>query len=232
MSPRAAAWLAWSLCATSLALLALSLLLIFLGWSTPLPKGWVSWQGQTFSTAGLIGAPILGGLVASSRPENPYGWLWLGFGLGFALLQVGQSYVAYALVGEPGSLPAPRTISNVLLEGWGLMIIISPFLLLLFPTGRLPSRRWRPVVWAVVVAGAVLLILGPFMPGKSGVGPFENPQGTGGVVGEVIVFISDAVVYAILVAIVLSALSLSSGIAALVGSSASSSSGSPSPPSC
>jgi hypothetical protein len=142
------------------------------------------------------------------RPENPYGWLWLGFGLGFALLQVGQSYVAYALVGEPGSLPAPRTISNVLLEGWGLMIIISPFLLLLFPTGRLPSRRWRPVVWAVVVAGAVLLILGPFMPGKSGVGPFENPQGTGGVVGEVIVFISDAVVYAILVAIVLSALSL------------------------
>jgi hypothetical protein len=208
MSRRTAAWLAWAVCATSLALFALSLLLIFLGWTTPLPKGWTPWQGQTISAAGLIGAPILGGLVASRRPENPYGWLWLGFGLGFALVQLAQSYAAYALVVQPGSLPAPQTVSNVLSAGWGLMIVILPFLLLLFPTGGLPSRRWRPVAWAVVVAGAVLQIIGPFMPGESGVGPFENPQGTRGVVGEAIVFISEAVVYAIFVTIVLSALSL------------------------
>jgi hypothetical protein len=208
MNPRAIAWLAWSLCAAALALFGLSLLLVFLGWSTPLPKGWVPWQGQIISTVGFIGAPILGGLVASRRPENPYGWLWLGLGLSGALLQLAGSYTAYALVVERDSLPAPRTVGHVLGVGWGMAFILLPCLLLLFPTGRLPSRRWRPVAWAILVAGAVLLIIGLFTPGKSGIGPFENPLGVGGVVGEAIVFISAAVVFVLFVAIILSALSL------------------------
>jgi hypothetical protein len=208
MSPRAAARLAWSVCAAALALFGLSLLLVFLGWSTPLPKGWVPWQGQIISTVGFMGAPVLGGLIASRRPENLYGWLWLGLGLSAALLQLADSYAAYALVVEPGSLPAPRTVSQVLGMGWGMGIILLPFLLLLFPTGRLPSRRWRPVAWAVLVAGVVLLIVGLFLPGESGLVPFENPLGVEGVVGEVIFFLSVGVVFAIFAAIILSALSL------------------------
>jgi hypothetical protein len=207
MSARASSWLAWSVCAAALTLFGLSLLLIFLGWSTPLPKGWVSWQGQIITIAGFIGAPIIGGLIASRRPENLYGWLWLGLGLSAALLQLAGSYAAYALVVEPGSLPAPRTVSQVLGMAWGMGIIFLPFLLLLFPTGRLPSQRWRPVMWAVLVAGAVLLIISPFLPGE-GIGPFENPLGVGGVVGEALVFLSVAVVFAIFAALILSALSL------------------------
>jgi two-component system NarL family sensor kinase len=179
ISRRTGAWIAWSVCAAALALFALSLLLILLGWSTPLPTGWVPWQGQIISTVGFIGAPILGALVASRRPENPYGWLWLGLGLSGALLQLAGSYAAYALVVEPGSLPAPRTVGSVLGVGWGMAFILLPYLLLLFPTGRLPSRRWRPVAWAIVVAGAVLLIIGLFAPGNSGIGPFENPSESG-----------------------------------------------------
>jgi len=57
---------------------------------------------------------------------------------------------------------------------WGTGIIFLPFLLLLFPTGRLPSRRCKPLAWAVLVAGAVLLMFGPFLPGE-GTRPFENP---------------------------------------------------------
>src|SRR3712207_6818204 len=181
MSARAATWLVWSVCATTLTLFGLSLLLVFLGWTMPLPKGWVSWQGQIITIVGFIGAPVLGGLVASRRPENLYGWLWLGLGLSAALLQLAESYAAYALVVEPGSLPAPRMVGQVLGMAWVMGIILLPFLLLLFPTGRLPSRRWRPVVWAVLVAGAVLLISGPFTPGNSGIGPFENPLGARGV---------------------------------------------------
>jgi hypothetical protein len=207
MSARAATWLVWSVCATTLMLFGLSLLLVFLGWSTPLPKGWVSWQGQIITIVGFIGAPVLGGLVASRRPENLYGWLWLGLGLSAALLQLAGSYGAYALVVEPGSLPAPRTVSQVLGIAWGIGIILLPFLLLLFPTGRLPSRRWRPVVWAVLVAGAVLLIIGLFLPGES-IGAFENPLGVGGAVGEALLFISGAVVFTIFGAIILAALSL------------------------
>jgi hypothetical protein len=91
-----------------------SLLLIVLGWPTPLPQGWTPWRDQAVSLVGLIGAPILGGLIVSRRPENLYGWLWLVFGLGLTLQLLAGLYAAYALVVEPGSLPAPRPISRVL----------------------------------------------------------------------------------------------------------------------
>ena len=119
MSLRAAAWLAWSVCATALVLFALSLVLDFLGWSTPLPKGWIPWPGQAISAVGLIGAPVLGGLIASRRPHNPYGWLWLGLSLSLALLLFAQVNAAYSLVAQLGSLPAPRTVGTVLAGvGW------------------------------------------------------------------------------------------------------------------
>jgi hypothetical protein len=157
MSPRAAAWLAWSLCAATLVILALSLLLILLGWQTSQESE--PWQNQAISLVGLIGAPILGGLIASRRPRNPYGWVWLGFGLGLTLQQLASSYAAYSRVVEPGSLVAPQTISHVLGLGGPLALTFAPFLLLLFPTGRLPSRRWRPLAWIASVSGAMLLLL-------------------------------------------------------------------------
>jgi hypothetical protein len=106
MSARAAAWLAWSVCAVSLLLIAFSLLLIVLGWSTLLPRGWSPWRDQALSLVALVGAPVLGGIIASRRPENPYGWVWLGLGLSFALVALAEPYAAYALVAEPNSLPA------------------------------------------------------------------------------------------------------------------------------
>ena len=109
-------------------------------------QGWTQWQDQAVSLVGIIGAPILGGLIASRRPENPYGWLWLGFGLGLSLQQLGQPYGAYALVVEPGSLVAPRTIPQLLERGGPLALSFAPFLFLWFLTGWLPSRRWRPRV--------------------------------------------------------------------------------------
>jgi hypothetical protein len=164
ISPRAATWLAWSVCAAILLILASSLLLIVLGWSTPLPRGWTPWRDQAVFVFGVLGAPILGGIVASRRPENPYGWLWLGFGLSLALVQLSEPYAAYSVIVEPGSLPTPRAASG-LLEGLGFVVAITllPFLLLLFPTGLLPSQRWRPVAWIVLAAGATGVTLGPFL---------------------------------------------------------------------
>ena len=190
-----AAWLAWSLCALTLSILALSLLLIVLGWSTPLPRGLTPWQHQAVSLVGLIGAPILGGLIASRRPDNVYGWLWLGFGLGLALQLLAKPYRAYALVVEPGSLVAPRTISHLLVLGGPLALSFAPFLFLLFPTGRLPSRRWRPVAWIAGLSGAVLVALNVF---------FRRPEKVGGTITIMVV----TVVFLIFATIVLSALSL------------------------
>ena len=207
LGARAAAWLAWSVCAGALLLLALSLLLIALCWSTPLPRGWSPWGDQVVFVAEQVGAPILGGLIASRRPENVYGWVWLGFGLGFALAFVAESYAAYALVVEPGSLPIPRTAATVLGLGWVVSVVVLPFVFLLFPDGRLPSRRWRFVAWAVAGVGVLILLLAPLRPEFVGA-PFANPFGVGGPAGHAILFITDAGVYVLFAAIVLSALSL------------------------
>jgi hypothetical protein len=207
MSSRASAWLAWSVCALCLLLMAFSLLVIFVGWSTPLPRGWYPWQGLAIETAGYIGAPVLGGLIASRRPYNPYGWLWLGVGLGFALISLGYSYAVYALVVEPGSLPAPRMVVVLGNYGFGLAILLMPFLLLRFPDGRLPSRRWRFLAWIVVAVGAVMLIVAGFLP-QSGSAPVENPFGLSGTVGEAIRLLFFWGAYVLFCAIVLSALSL------------------------
>ena len=195
MNARVATWLAWSVCALTLLILALSLLLIVLGWSTPLPQGWTPWRDQAVSLVGIIGAPILGGLIASRRPQNPYGWLWLGFGLGLSLQQLGEPYIAYAFMAEPGSLVAPRTVSHVLEVGGPVALTLAPFLLLLFPTGRLPSRQWRPFAWVAVISGVALIALNLF---------YTRPDEVGGLVTTV----TTVVVLAIFAAIVLSALSL------------------------
>jgi hypothetical protein len=171
MNARAVSWLAWSVCGVTLLVLALSMLLIVLGWSTPLPREWTPWRDQTVSLLGIIGAPVLGGLIASRRPRNPYGWLWLGFGLGLACQRLAETYAAYALVVDPESLAAPRTISHVLELGGQVALTLAPLLMLLFPTGRLPTPRWRPLAWISTTAGAVLVFLALL---------FGNPELVGG----------------------------------------------------
>jgi hypothetical protein len=172
-----------------------------------LPKGWSPWRDQAILLVGYIGAPVLGGLIASRRPENPYGWLWLGLGLSFALVVLAEPYAAYAMVVEPASLPAPRTVNMVLALGWGMFVTLMPFVLLLFPTGRLPSRRWRFLAWVVLAAGAAMLPLG-FLSVYSGQGPVKTPFALGGAVGEAVSALTLGAVLIVFAAIILSAFSL------------------------
>jgi len=196
MADRSLTRLAWTLCGVALALISLTLLLIVLGWSTPLPGGWTPWRDQAVSLAGVIGAPILGGLIASRRPRNPYGWLWLGFALGLTLQRLAEAYSAYALVVvEPGLLLAPRTISYLVGLGGPVALTLVPFLLLLFPTGRLPSRRWRFLAWTLITSEVVFLALSLF---------FGSPDQVGGAI-TVITFVVVSMIFA---TVVLSALSL------------------------
>ena len=172
-----------------------------------LPENFSTWQEQAILVLGVAGAPILGGLISSRRPENLYGWLWLGVGLAFALLSFGHGYAAYAIV-NPGALPAYRAISIVAADlGWISQFTLMPFLLLLFPTGRLPSPRWRFVARSVVVAGVLTLIVGVLQP-ESGVVDVENPFGVGGVAGQVVMGLTLVGVLVVFLGIILSALSL------------------------
>jgi hypothetical protein len=159
MGDRSLRRLAWALCAITLLVLAASLVLILLGWSAPLPQGATPWRDRAIALIGIVGAPILGGLIASRRPRNSYGWVWLGFGLGLALAQLESSISAYARVVESGTLAAPLAVVHVLRLGNQVSLVLAPFLFLLFPTGRLPSRRWRPVAWISALSGVMIMLL-------------------------------------------------------------------------
>jgi hypothetical protein len=195
MTDRTLSRLAWSVCALTLLVLAASLILILLGWSAPLPQGATPWRDRVIALIGIVGTPILGGLIASRRPRNPYGWVWLGFGLSLALAQLGSSISAYARVVESGTLVAPLAVAHVLRLGNQVSLVLAPFLLLLFPTGRLPSRRWRPVAWISALSGAMIMLL---------VLLFGSPDKVGGAISS----ITMGVVFVIFAAIALSALSL------------------------
>jgi hypothetical protein len=207
MSRRTATWVAWSVCAVSLLIMALGLLLIYLGWSTPLPPGWYPWTYMAIDIVGGLGAPLLGGLIASQRPENPYGWLWLGMGMTFALVTFMPVYAAYGLVVAPGSLPAPRTLASLgRAEAYAAILILGSFIFLLFPNGRLPSRRWRPLAWSIVAVGVMLIILAVFLDYPAGW--YTNPIGIGGALGETIRVLYYGGNLFLVGAIVLSVLSL------------------------
>lgn len=195
MTDRALARLAWALSALTLLVLAASLLLILLGWSTPLPQRVTPWRDQAVLLAGLIGAPILGGLIASRRPRNSYGWVWLAFALCLVVQQAAHTYAAFARWVEPGTLVAPLTIAHVFGLGNQASLGLAPFLLLLFPTGRLPSRRWRPLAWISALSGVTVAVLVYF---------FNSPDRVGGLVSLVAV----AMVSVILGTFVLSTISL------------------------
>jgi len=102
----------------------------------------------------FVAVPVVGFVLASRRPRNKIGWLFLGMGLvlglGFFCWRYGERGLA-----APGSLPAARTAAWF--QNWVFAIPIAgfAFLLLLFPTGRLISPRWRPAAWYVAGASAL-----------------------------------------------------------------------------
>src|SRR5688572_30091121 len=143
MSYRVAAWLALSLCAVSLALVVLGLLLTVLGSSMALTFYWTKWRDQAILLVAIIGAPLLGGLIASHRPRNPYGWLWCGLGLGAALWMFAQTYYTFAMTVGVGSLIARYLVLFVgAWVGWVVVGSIIHCVLLLFPVRKLSLRCW------------------------------------------------------------------------------------------
>jgi hypothetical protein len=154
MSRRTAAWLAWSLFALVLLILALGLIL----WSP---------DAGFFLTFALIAAPfaVVGVLVASRRPRNPIGWLFLAFAVVAAFVASADQYAVYALVEHPGSLPGGNWVAWLASGIWHPAFGFFVFAFLLFPDGRLPSGRWSPVARiaaANYLVGAVIgLLWGP-----------------------------------------------------------------------
>lgn len=149
--------MAWSIGILSIALMVAGLLFMFVDRHTILPHVSDSWTfSSVFDVVVSIAVPVIGLVIASRRRENPLGWLLLAAGLVLGVVTFSRAYALYALVANPGSLPAGRAFAWLSNWMWTIPVSLLPFLFLLFPTGRLPAGRWRPVAW---FCGAVLVLL-------------------------------------------------------------------------
>jgi hypothetical protein len=178
MSYRTASWLAWSLWGLALTLTVVALLLLALNLSHPHTHIFDTWLDNTLNA---VFFSTVGAIVASRRRENPVGWLLCLYGLAQSIDHFGAQYAIYALLAQPDSLPAGEAMAWV--YSWLVPIIIglSVFLILLFPTGRLPSRRWRWVTWPTAAFILVGAISDAFSSGPvDGLGPIRNPLGIEG----------------------------------------------------
>jgi hypothetical protein len=157
VSPRLAGRLAWAL--WTLAMLGF------------LPSGWidhllreagrpdlVSLDAATVPyLLALVSAATVGAVVASRRPAHPVGWLLLALGLSVTSSGLADQYVFYGLLARPGAVPAAAYVAVYGDASFILFAACIGFVLLLTPTGSLPSPRWR--WWARVAAAAPAVFL-------------------------------------------------------------------------
>ena len=99
-----------------------------------------------------VSAATVGAVLAARRPRHPVGWLLLGLGLSLTGWGLAFGYTRYGLVARPGALPAAGYLAGFSTGIAMIWLACASFALLLTPTGKLPSPRWR--WWARVVAAA------------------------------------------------------------------------------
>jgi hypothetical protein len=205
MRPRTSTWIAWSLGTLWIVLLAPTLLLFTSNLFNPEVEVYGLWVQGTF--VGVI-FPAIGLFLVSRRPEHPIGWLFCAAGLVVGLDHFCGEYAIYALLAQPGSLPAGQAAAWVSSWLWVPFTVLMLFFLLLFPDGRLPSGRWRSFAWLVGIAAIVGVAVQALLPVPTcEVCPIENPLGIEGL--ESVAELVDALVEAFLVG-VLGSLALAS----------------------
>ena len=185
MTARMASRIGWSLWAASTVLTILGFVLYLISGSRANPGH----SGNPLMALTFILFATVGALVVSQHPENKIGWLCCLVALDSALGDngLGYGYVHYALFGHPGTLPAGRWVAWLTEVINAPSLASAPLLLLLFPSGRLPSARWRPIGW-LVVGGAILNgIVAALKPGALDTFPdVPNRLGLPGIGGQVI----------------------------------------------
>ena len=174
MSTRASAWLAWTLAGLSVAMFLASVVLYVLAHSSQQVLSTGDALSDLLLYVPFLVFPIVGSLIASRHPKNPVGWICLAVGLFWTLIFLGDSI--------PGSGPYPVTIAALTQAIWIPPVgLLGIYLILLFPDGKLPSRRWRPLAW---LSGVVMVLasLGiTFAPGPlEGHPGVRNPFGLEG----------------------------------------------------
>jgi signal transduction histidine kinase len=159
----------------------IGVVLTLVAWGDLIPADSLANVGS--GIAGVVYATI--GALIVRRTRNLIGWMLLGIGLGLAVLCMTGAYAVVGIATHPGSLPAPGIVGAI--EG-ALFVPTAlglAYLLFFFPTGTLPSPRWRPILVIGIGAGALTTIgvlVNPVrlgLPAPGGAFRVENPLGMG-----------------------------------------------------
>jgi len=185
ISARTAAWLAWSLAGLSVAMFIATVALYVLIRATQAEAPSSSVASRTvidqLVSVPILAFPIVGALIVSRRPHNPIGWICLVDGFLWMFLAIIDLYGVYGLA-KPGSVPFPVVIYALGQWLWVPTVgLLAVYLALLFPDGRLPSRRWRPLAWLSGVVIVLVSVTQGLVPGPlPELGSARNPFGLEG----------------------------------------------------
>ena len=194
LAPDRSGRLAWGLWGLAVALTAVGIGFAVLNRSVEVPKsiGSLGSPGlDALASLVMLAFPTVGLLIATRQPANAIGWLFLATGVSAALEDVLLGYATYALLAEPGSLPAGAALGVLADVLWVPTLVCGiTFLFLLFPDGRLPARGWRWLVRFTIALAAgyavgTILLPGPlyFFDEVRGLAHVTNPLGVEAVRG-------------------------------------------------
>jgi two-component system NarL family sensor kinase len=203
------AWTLWgSVCALSLLLIALTIafhLVTRYDWF--FGGSFQPWRMQTVEALGTLGAPLLGALIVWRQPTNRYGWVWCLLGLVAAVRGAAFAYEIWAWYVEPVQ-PFGYEAAWLGTVMAALAFGLVPLVLVLFPDGRPPSPRWRPVVWATVVVAVVWTLAWAVAPGPMIDGTPNPFSWLTGIPAQLTIWLANELVWAVLLLMAVGALSL------------------------
>ena len=131
-----------------------------------------------FESVVLLALGVIGALVASRRPQNAVGWILcvIPVSLGLLILSA-HAYWSLAFAGNRDAADLTAWLATwIWIPALVSLLALFP---LLFPTGRPPTPRWRPVIWVAAVAGMLLFAGVAFARGRFEDYPVDNPLGAG-----------------------------------------------------
>jgi len=201
MRARTARWVAGCTAAASVALMVGGLVLEYAD-RHRVPASLTGWtvsnvSGQVVNMA----VPVTGFVLASRRPENRIGWLFLVAGAALGLSGFSFPYALHALVADRGSWPVGQVFAWLSNWIWVIAVAALAFLFLLFPTGQLRSQRWRPAAWFAGGASALATVGALIYATRLWAHPFA-PSTLGGLDGLIAVLISAALLVSVVAVVV------------------------------
>jgi hypothetical protein len=136
------------------------------------------WAGALLTWVPFLAFATVGAVILARRPGNRIGWLCWAIGFTFTLSGLSSRHLWEVLTADQDWSAAWALAAQLGIVAWlGTLLGLLPFLILLFPTGRLLSRRWRPVAWTLGLVVGLYLTARLLMPGPVSPGLPANPLG-------------------------------------------------------